>query len=370
MHIGIFSSQLGTVGGPSVVDLRTINRLAAIDRANTYSIYEVTPGATRELQLADNFTVRRLSPQGKWPGVAFALTLELRRRPVDVLHASFVPPLIIPRKLVVTMTCWSQYAEPEVYPPLIRWRLQYLLDRGCPRAAAVFCYTDYLKGKVMERFGLPDERVFVTRPGLGPEIRRHEDADSLKNFLGQFGIDRPYILFIGSLTRRKNVPRLIEAFHRLRQEAGIDHQLVLVGETLFLADDIFATIARLGLEQHVVLTGRRPHADLPAFYTGADVFVFPTLSEGFGMPPLEAQACGTPVAAARVSSVPEVVGDAAVMFNPYDVDDMASAIQTAMADLPRRAALVAGGLQNASRYSWDNMARELLAGYAAVNAAG
>lgn len=368
MHIGIFSTQLGTVGGPSVVDLRTINRLGALDRDNRYSIYEVTPGATRELELAANFTVRKLVPQGKFPGVAFALTHELRRRPVDVLHASFVPPVIIPRKLVVTMTCWSQFAEPEVYPPLIRWRLQFLLNRGTPRAAAVFCYTEYLKQKVMERFGLPDERVFVTRPGLGPEIRRCEDPVALRAFLDQFGINRPYILFIGSLTRRKNVPRLLEAFHRLRAESGIDHQLVLVGETLFLADDIFATIERLGLTEHVVLTGRRPHADLPLFYTGADLFVFPTLSEGFGMPPLEAQACGTPVAAARVSSVPEVVGEAAVMFDPYDVDDMASAIHSALTDAARRERLIAGGLANAGRQTWDAMAAELLAGYTAVHA--
>lgn len=332
MHIGIFSTQLGTLGGPSVVDLRSINRLAACDRTNRYSIYEVTPGATRELELADNFTVRRLTPQGKFPGVAFALTLELGKRPVDVLHASFVPPVVIPRKLIVTMTCWSQFAEPEVYPPLIRWRLQYLLNRGVPRASAVFCYTEYLKERVMERFGLPSERVFVTRPGLGPEIRRHEDRASLGQFLGQFGIDRPYILFIGSLTRRKNVPRLIEAFHRLRAEAGIDHQLVLVGETLFLADDIFATIQRLGLEQHVVLIGRRPHAELPAFYSGADVFVFPTLSEGFGMPPLEAQACGTPVVALKRGGSLETVidGVSGVLVDDLSVEAFADGVATAM----------------------------------------
>jgi glycosyltransferase involved in cell wall biosynthesis len=369
VHIGYFSTQLGTLGGPSVVDLRALQRLSALDRRNTYSVYEVVPGATDGLALASNFRIQKLRPGGKWGGVALGMSLELLRRPVDLLHATFVPPLFMPKPFVLTMTCWSQFAEPEVYPPLIRWRLQYLLNRGVPASAAVFCYTEYLKDKVMEHFGLAAERVFVTRPGIGEEIRRVDDEEQLQSFLRGLGIAGPYILFIGSLTKRKNVPRLIEAYHRLVQESGIEHKLVLVGETLFLADEIFETIKKRKLEDRIVLTGRRPHGDLPALYSGADVFVFPTLSEGFGLPPLEAQACGTPVAAARVSSVPEVVGDAAEMFDPYDIDDMAGAILRCISGEQTRRTLRERGLINARRFSWDNMARELIASYEAVHAA-
>lgn len=369
MHIGYFSTQLGTLGGPSVVDLRALQRLSILDHRNNYTVYEVTPGATNGLALADNFRIQKLVPAGKWPVVAFGMSLELRRRPVDLLHATFVPPLIMPPRFVLTMTCWSQFSEPEVYPPLIRWRLQYLLNRGVRNAAAVFCYTDYLKEKTMEHFGLGPERVFVTRPGLGDDVRRVNDEHKLKEFLISLGISGPYILFIGSLTKRKNVPRLIEAYHRLVREVGIEHQLVLVGETLFLADEIFDTIKKLNLGDRIVLTGRRPYGDLPALYSGADVLVFPTLSEGFGMPPLESQACGTPVAAARVSSVPEVVGDAAEMFDPYDVDDMAGAILRCISSEEKRRDLIERGLRNAARFSWDNMAKELIASYEAVHAA-
>lgn len=366
MHIGYFSTQLGTLGGPSVVDLRALQRLSALDHRNTYTIYEVTPGSTDDLQLSDNFRIQKLKPAGKWPVVTFGMSLELSKRPVDLLHATFVPPLIMPSRFALTMTCWSQFSEPEVYPPLIRWRLQYLINRGVRNAAAVFCYTDYLKDRVMDHFGLGPERVFVTRPGLGEDVRRVNDEEILKQFLTGLGITGPYILFIGSLTKRKNVPRLIEAYHRLVREAGIEHQLVLVGETLFLADEIFNTIKKLKLEDRIVLTGRRPYSDLPALYSGASVFVFPTLSEGFGLPPLESQACGTPVAAARVSSVPEVVGDAAEMFDPYDVDDMANAILRCISDEEVRSGLIQRGLCNAARFSWDNMAKELIASYEAV----
>lgn len=369
MHIGYFSTQLGTLGGPSVVDLRALNELAKLDHKNEYTVYAVTPAAVEHLELADNFTVRMMKPAGKWPVVSFGMTLELKRRPVDLVHCTFVPPMILPPRFVVTMTCWSQYDEPELYPPLIRWRLHYLLDKGCANADAVFCYTEYLKGKVMERFGLPDERVYVTRPGIGADIKRETDEEKLKHFLSGLGITGPYILFIGSLTKRKNVPRLIEAFHRLVEETDIEHQLVLVGETLFLADEIFQTIERLGLKDRVVLTGRRPHSDLPALYTGADVFVFPTLSEGFGLPPLEAQACGTPVAAANVSSVPEVVGNAAEMFDPRNVEQMSEAILKCVTDEALRADLIKRGKANSERFSWRNTAIELKHGYESVHAA-
>ena len=369
MHIGYFSTQLGTLGGPSVVDYRVLQELVHLDRRNRYTVYAVTPEATRNLELGENFEVRQMKPAGKWPVVAMGMTLELNRRPVDLLHATFVAPLIPPPRYVLTMTCWSQFSEPEVYPPLIRWRLQYLLKRGVKHSQAVFCYTDYLKDKVMDYFGLSSERVFVTRPGLGEEIKRVEDREYLQSFLQGLGISGPYILFIGSLTKRKNVPRLIRAYHQLVKEAGINHQLVLVGETLFLSDEIFETIASLKLKDRVVLTGRRPHSDLPALYTGADVFVFPTLSEGFGLPPLESQACGTPVAAAHVSSVPEVVGNAAVMFDPYDLDDMSNAILRCISDQTERELLIKNGLENSKRFTWRNMARELINSYEAIHAA-
>ena len=368
MHIGYFSTQLGTLGGPSVVDYRVLKELAQIDKRNQYSVYAVIPEATKNLELADNFTVRNMKPSGKWPVVAFGMTRELRRRPVDLLHATFVPPLISPKRYVLTMTCWSQFAEPEVYPLMLRLRLQYLIDRGVRYSEAVFCYTDFLKEKVMERYGMHSDRVFVTRPGLGEDIKRLDDEVVLQSTLAGYGIDRPYILFIGSLTKRKNVPRLIQAYHQLVQEENIEHQLVLVGETLFLADDIFSTISDLGLQDRVVLTGRLEHSELPALYTGADALVFPTLSEGFGMPPLEAQACGTPVAASRVSSVPEVVGKAAAMFNPYDLDDMSSAIKQCLKKGVERDLLIEGGLENATRYSWRNMALEVVDSYEAVHA--
>jgi glycosyltransferase involved in cell wall biosynthesis len=371
MHIGFFSTQMGTVGGPAVFDQRVLHHLAGLDHRNDYTIYGLTPATTSGLHL-DNprFKIRQLQPGGKWLGVALGMTLELKRRPVDLLHASFVPPPIVPGRFAMTMTCWSQYAEPELYPRAVAWRLVYLLDRGARRASAFFCYTHYLKEKVIDRFGFPAERIFVTPPGIGEEMKPIEDREALDMFLGKLGIRRPYLLFIGSLTRRKNVVRLLEAYHLLLHQQKIRHQLVLVGETLFLSADIFEKIRKLGLESHVVLTGRRSHDELPWFYSGADVYVFPTISEGFGLTPLEAMACGAPVVASNITSVPEVVGDAAILFDPTRAEDIAAAIYTCTQNTTRRKAMIENGFANAAKYSWDDTALKMISAYETIHQAG
>ena len=370
MHIGFFSTQMGTVGGPAVFDQRVLHHLARLDQRNEYTIYSLTAATTRGLHL-DNprFKIRQLRPGGKWLGVALGMTLELKRRPVDLLHASFVPPPIVPGRFVMTMTCWSQYAEPELYPRSVAWRLVYLLDRGARRASAIFCYTNYLKEKVIERFGFPSEQTFVTPPGIGEEMKPIENQEALNMFLEKLGIRRPYLLFIGSLTRRKNVVRLLEAYHLLVRQQNIPHQLVLVGETLFLSKDIFDTIRNLGLESRVVLTGRRPHDELPWFYSGADVYVFPTISEGFGLTPLEAMACGAPVVASNVTSVPEVVGDAAILFDPTHTEEIAAAIYECTQNTERRKEMIQKGFANAAKYSWDDTALKMISAYETIHLA-
>jgi glycosyltransferase involved in cell wall biosynthesis len=166
------------------------------------------------------------------------------------------------------------------------------------------------------------------------------------------------------------VERLILAYHQLVREAKIEHQLVLVGETLFRSRGIFETIAKLGLGDRIVLPGRHPHGELPLFYSGADVFAFPTLSEGFGLPPLEAMACGTPVVASNVTSVPEVLGDAALMFDPSRPEEIAESILKTLTDDDLRNELVRRGKANSAKYSWVETARHIVSAYETIHQAG
>lgn len=372
MHIGYFSSILGTKGGPAVVDKRVIENISKCDNKNKYTVYGLTQDATKCLELAENpnINIRTIKPSGKWLGIAYGLTMELKKRPVDLLHATIIPPPFIPCKFVLTITCWSQFDQPELYHPLIRMRLLYLLRRGIKNATAILCYTEYLRNKVINEFNFAPERVLLYQPAVADEIKPIDDINKLKNFLNEAGIDFPYILFIGTLTKRKNIVGLIEAYAKLVHEEKIEQKLVLLGEQGYGFDEITDTAEKLNVSDRIRVLGRYPHSELPYFYQGADVFVFPTFSEGFGLPPLEAMACGTPVVASNVTSVPEVVGDAALLFDPNKTDEIAEAIHKCISDADLRQDLINKGFSRAGEFTWDRAAGQAISAYEKIYKAG
>ena len=371
MHIGYFSSIMGTKGGPAIVDKRVLEAISVYDKRNRYTVYGLTEEATEGLCVNNsNITVRTIRPSGKWLGISFGLTMELKRRPVDLLHATIIAPPVVPCKFVTTMTCWSQYSQPELYPPLVRWRLLYLINRAVRNASAVFCYTEYLKERVLERFDISPERVFLVQPAVGEEMKTMEDKQELRSFLSKLGIEGPHILFIGTLTKRKNVTGLIRAYHILRKESKIEHKLVLLGEKGYYFEEIEKTVSELGLTGDVIFVGRQRHDKLALFYNGADVFVFPTFSEGFGLPPLESMACGTPVVASHVTSVPEVVGDTAVLVDPYRPEDIAEGMFKCLTDSSFREKLIEKGKERAREFTWERAAMQTVRAYEKVYEAG
>ena len=195
--------------------------------------------------------------------------------------------------------------------------------------------------------------------GVNAAMMRPTDAD-IAATLARYDIMPPYVLALGTVQPRKNLARLVAAFAAMRA-AGLPHTLVIVGRAGWLTDTIHAEVATRGLREHVQFTGYVPDADLPALYSGADAFAFVSLYEGFGMPALEAMACGTPVVAANTSSLPEVVGDAGVLVDPTDVAAIAASLTRVIADGALRARLIAAGRVRAARFTWERCARETLA---------
>lgn len=357
---------MGTKGGPAIYDKCVLEAIADYDRKNEYTVYGLTEQTFQGLNIHnDNIKLKQIKPSGKWLGIAYGLTMELKRQPVDLLHATFVAPPIVPCPFVMTIGCWSQYDQPELYPPLIRWRLLYLYNKGIKNASAIFCYTNFLKANLIEKFSLDPEKIFVIGPGIGENIKVL-DREAVRGYLAEQGISEPYILFIGTLNKRKNVHRLVKAYKILREETDIRHKLVLLGEHGYYAQEILDVIEELQLTDEVILTGRRQHLALPYFYNGADLFVFPSISEGFGLPPLEAMACGTPVVASNVTSVPEVVGDAACMVDPYNIEEMAEAMHKCLTDQELRRRLICRGKERARDFSWQDAAKKMVAAYETV----
>ena len=182
----------------------------------------------------------------------------------------------------------------------------------------------------------------------------------------RYAIGGPFILYVGKLQARKNLVRLVRAYNILRRDFGLAHKLVLIGKRTYLSDDIFAAVVELGLQQDVMVLGEVPLADLPLLHSASELFVFPSLSEGFGLPPLEAMACGSPVVTSNATSLPEVVGDAGIMVNPEDEGALAKAMRDVLTNSELRHSLIRRGLQRVQLFSNRRMAEGTLAVYEEV----
>lgn len=236
------------------------------------------------------------------------------------------------------------------------------------RAAGLICVSESTKRDLMKAFELDGAQpIQVIHEGLDPAYfnGHHKQAG-----VGQkYNLDR-YIFFIGTLQYRKNLPRLIEAFARLKQSRGIPHKLVLAGRDGWGADLVYAAVVEHGVEDEVLFPGYVPDEDLPGLYAGADVFAYPSLHEGFGIPLLEAMASGTVVLTSDQFSMPEVAGDAAVYVSPHDVDDIAAGLWRAINDDTLRCELVAKGKTRAKQFTWRQTAANTMEFYHAVSGLG
>ncbi|PJF39007.1 MAG: glycosyltransferase family 1 protein, partial [Phototrophicales bacterium] len=191
-------------------------------------------------------------------------------------------------------------------------------------------------------------------------------TEEVKNYLRtHFQIDYPYLLYVGNLTQRKNLATYLRAFALIADEFP-EYQLVIVGPSTFRASNLEPLIHELSLEKRIILTGHVAEEALPYLYNGADVFGFPSLYEGFGLPPLEAMACGTPVVVSNVSSLPEVVGEAALAIAPTDAEGFAEALQRLLKDEHLRQTLIEKGLAHAKQFTWKIATEKILAIYQKV----
>jgi glycosyltransferase involved in cell wall biosynthesis len=263
---------------------------------------------------------------------------------------------------VGTVHDFSQLHVPQKYDALRMFYIMRVLPRMMRRLTRVISVSESTR-RDLESFAKVDpERIRVIHNGadLGRFARR--DPNAAKAAVGAtLGIPPDYVLYIARLEHPgKNHVRLLEAFAMLKHDTELPHKLVLVGSRWNGAEVIDAKVQELGLTSDVIFPGFVPNDSLPTLYAGADAFVFPSLFEGFGIPVLEAMASGTPVCASNVSSIPEVVGDAGLLFEPGDPRAIADALSRVLQDQPLRARLITAGLVQASRFTWDGAAVAVL----------
>jgi glycosyltransferase involved in cell wall biosynthesis len=286
-----------------------------------------------------------------------------RRLRIDVLHSPHHTTPLAPcgYRRVVTIHDLTFFLLPERYPTTRRLYFQVMTRLSARVADAIIVPSEAVKGDVMRILGLPPERLFVIPEAAGPAFRP-QDAVAIEAVRRRYGLEGPFLLSVGSLEPGKNRERLLQAFARLRA-GGLKHTLVVAGQRAWRYEGEAPLARRLGLADSVRFLGHVPQADLPALYSAAEVFVFPSLYEGFGLPALEAMACGTPVVASNVSALPEVVGDAALQVSPLDVEALADAMERLLRDGRLRSDLRERGLARAARFSWEKAARQTVEVY-------
>ncbi|MGQ9804369.1 MAG: glycosyltransferase family 4 protein [Anaerolineae bacterium] len=285
---------------------------------------------------------------------------------VELFHATeHLLPRLSAIRTVFTLHDLIFLFHPETHKPLNRWFLTLMMPRFLRAADAVIAVSECTKRDAVRYYGIPEEKITVIYEGVNPRFRP-ANPETVAAVRRKYGLPEHFILYVGTIEPRKNLTTLLEAFHHLAALRSGDLRLVIVGKRGWLYEGFFRRLRELGLEERVHFTGYVPDEDLPALYSAADLFVFPSLYEGFGLPVLEAMACGTPAVCSNTSSLPEVAGNAALLVSPTDVRGLAEAMARALTDDALRATLRAKGLERAGEFSWARAARETLRVYQTV----
>jgi glycosyltransferase involved in cell wall biosynthesis len=363
-HIGIDASRISVAQrtGTERYSYELLAALARHDHFNRYSLYCNGLPATLP-PLAPNFALRNIPQSRLWTHTR--LGLEVWRHPPDVLlvPAHVVPLLRPPRHVatVVTIHDLGYLAFPQAHTLARRLELHLTTLWSARTARRVIAISRATRADLVRCYGIAPEKISVVYHGVAPEFRPVSDQQRIAAARERYGIaPAPYLLYIGTVQPRKNLARLIDAFAQVAKESAALLQLVIAGKQGWLTQAIERRAHEHGIAEQVCFTGYVADADLPALLSGALAFVFPSLYEGFGMPVLEAMACGVPVLTSTTSSLPEVAGDAALLVDPHDTQAIAQGITRLVADAALREQLRQRGYEHVAAFTWDRCALETL----------
>lgn len=361
MHIGIDASR--SVGpqrtGTEGYSLHLIRALLALDAASEYTLYFNRPPAAGLFPPRLNLRQRVIPFPRLWTHLRLAAEIAVCRPEVLFIPAHTLP-WWHPCPTVVTVHDLGYQYFPWAHPRLARWYLHLSTLFSARTATRVIADSAATKADLVQRYRIPPAKVTVVPLAAGPAFRPVA-PEAAQATARRYGITGEYILFVGTLHPRKNLRRLLEAFALLKRQAHLPHRLVLAGKLGWRGQELCRTAAQLGLEGQVVFTGFVAEEDLPALMSGCAAFAFPSLYEGFGLPALEAMACGAPVICSDSASLPEVVGNAGLLVDPWDTAALAQGLHRLITDEELRGELKARGLERAAQFSWPRCAHETLA---------
>ena len=303
-----------------------------------------------------NVYLRALWEQTLVPVQAAALGLQVYHSPTHMLPLGLTCPAVVTIHDLFYLDRKLHRRRNQVY-------LSVMTKLAVRRATRIVAASEYTRRALEARYPEVRGRVDVVYPGIDRSLLERPSAEELERFRARVGLDGKYVLSVGTLEPRKNLVRLIDAFERMVDEGQAEHRLVLVGALGWKTRGLEQALARSKYRERIHCVGHVSDQELACWYAGAEVFVYPSLKEGFGVPPVEAMTLGTPVVTSNTTSLPEVVGEAALQVDPYNVDAIAAAMLRVVREDGLAGELRSAGTRRARRYDWPESARQHLAVY-------
>jgi glycosyltransferase involved in cell wall biosynthesis len=381
MRIAIdYSAAVNQRAGVGRLVRNQVLALAEVDHDNDYRLVYARPnrGSLPQFPRGKNFARREVGVRERWLTIMWhrakmPLPADWLSGPVDLYHSpDFVLPPLRHARGILTVHDLAFLMRPECAHARLRAYLEEVVPRSVRRADFIIADSENTRNDLVVLLGVPPASVAVVPGGVEERFKPVTDPVLLQGLRRRLGLDdEPFVLAIGVLEPRKNLNRLMDAFRIVKQRGDVpaNLKLVLAGGKGWLFDGIFEHYEASPIHDDIVLPGFIPDELLPALYSAATVLAFPSLYEGFGLPILEAMACGTPVVASRTSCLPEVAEGAALLIDPTNVDSLADALESAVADPTLRAKLIEQGRARAADYTWRAAAQRLLEVYQRVASA-
>jgi glycosyltransferase involved in cell wall biosynthesis len=365
MHIGIDCRlPFYRMGGISQYTIHLIEALAKIDRENRYTIFHSRKDGRSYLPSAPNFQRKNLWTPPHHRFERRALAAELLPSRLDVFHSpDFIPPAAGAKRTVITIHDLNFIFYPEF---LTAESVRYYRDQiawAVDRADHIAADSEATRRDVIEQLGTPPEKITTIHLAANPLYARPFPQSAINETLRQYNLPRGFVLAVGTLEPRKNLPLLLRAYGKMVAETAVDAPLVLVGGKGWIYDEIFAAIEALGLREQVRHLSGISDEQLAHLYHAAGLLATPSKYEGFGLPALEAMQCGCPVIVSSSGSLPEVVGEAGLLLDPDDETAWAEVMARVLLDAELRAEMAADGRIRAAKFTWEKTARATLALY-------
>lgn len=354
--------------GVSRFTQQLIQALQLRDRTNSYTVFVNETANQNDFRNSDNMRFMQSHLPTSKPMVRIVweqllLPAIVRANDLDVLHCPVnVAPMMAPCATALTIHDLTFLVFPDRFKRERRNYLRALTRVSARRARRIMTDSAHTKQDVIRLLGVPPDKIDVVYPGLDEAFHRPSQED-VAAFRARHNLPDRFIFNSGTIEPRKNIDQLVRAYGLLVKRGLKSCPLIIGGGTGWLAEGVFAEVERQELGDQIKFLGYVDQAELPLWYAAASLFVYPSLYEGFGLPPLEAMACGTPVITSSASSLPEVVGSAGITVDPTSVDDLASAITEVLESQEKRELMTQAGLRQAATFSWDEAARQTVAVY-------